>query len=288
MPPTSPYPSSARPSTVAWRSSTSKQTLRRPSSLAIALGDPGSGSGRAKLESSIAVPPPGGRSMTICVRESGMPITVSMNSPSTNMLPSTSRPRPTKKAVTESRSATVIPTWSNLMRAMTAILRCSSGLWWAKPPSVVHRFDPELGQLGHALAHVPNQLRRRTLPARDLLDDPQWLRRPVGPGRVPGEALVGHVRVVLDRAEWLDPIHPSGPVAASELGGQWCPLARGRQVDVSGLTPRAVVRAPARREQVTRTQVGPGPVEERPGVVYHARRRRWIPQQAVEPFHEDR
>jgi hypothetical protein len=52
-------------------------------------------------------------------------MTVSMNSPSTNVRPSTSRPRPTKNTVTESRSATVIPTWSNcLICDMTAILRC--------------------------------------------------------------------------------------------------------------------------------------------------------------------
>ena len=41
-----------------------------------------------------------------------MPQTVSKNSPSTNVLPSTSRPSATKKAVTTSRSATVRPTWS--------------------------------------------------------------------------------------------------------------------------------------------------------------------------------
>jgi hypothetical protein len=41
-----------------------------------------------------------------------MPLTVSRNSPSTNVLPSNSRPSPTKNAVTVSRSATVMPTWS--------------------------------------------------------------------------------------------------------------------------------------------------------------------------------
>src|SRR5665648_572125 len=59
------------------------------------------------------------------------------------------------------------------------------------PPSVVHRFDPELSQLGHTVAHLPDHLRRWTLPARDLFDDPQWLGGSVGPSRVPGEALVG-------------------------------------------------------------------------------------------------
>jgi hypothetical protein len=91
-------------------------------------------------------------------------------------------------------------------------------------PSVVHRFDPELSQLGHALAHVLDHLRRRALPARDLLDDPQWLSRSVGPGRVPGEALVGEVRIVFDRSEWLD---PSAPLAASELSSQWRALVCG-------------------------------------------------------------
>jgi len=51
--------------------------------------------------------------MTISVREPGMPITVSRISPSTNIrLPSTSKPSSTKDAVTLSRSATVMPTWS--------------------------------------------------------------------------------------------------------------------------------------------------------------------------------
>lgn len=66
----------ARPSTAAWRSSTSKHVLRRPSSLANAMGDPGSWSGLTKLASSTPAPPLGGRSMTISVREFGMPMTV--------------------------------------------------------------------------------------------------------------------------------------------------------------------------------------------------------------------
>src|SRR5215510_6686745 len=112
MPPTSPYPSVAAQSTAACRSLTSKAMLRNPSSLAMAAGEPGTEPGRTKLESSRRVPSPGGVSMTISVRESGMPQTVSKNSPSTNVLPATSRPIATKKAVTTSRSATVRPTWS--------------------------------------------------------------------------------------------------------------------------------------------------------------------------------
>jgi hypothetical protein len=45
MPPTSPKPSAANSSTAAWTSSTSKDTLRSASRLAIAAGDPGSWSG---------------------------------------------------------------------------------------------------------------------------------------------------------------------------------------------------------------------------------------------------
>src|SRR6266498_2990098 len=102
----------AAQSTAACRSLTSKATLRNPSSLAMASGEPGTDSGRTKLESSRRVPSSGGFTMTISVRESGMPQTVSKNSPSTNVLPSTCRPSATKKAVTTSRSATVRPTWS--------------------------------------------------------------------------------------------------------------------------------------------------------------------------------
>lgn len=76
----------------------------------MASGDPGSWSGRMKLASSIAVPPSGGRSTTISVRESGMPVTVSTNSPSRNVRPSVSKPSPAKNLVAVSRSATVMPT----------------------------------------------------------------------------------------------------------------------------------------------------------------------------------
>jgi len=47
--------------------------------------------------------------MTISLRESGMPMTVSTNSPWMDIRPSTSRPSPTKNAVALSRFATVIP-----------------------------------------------------------------------------------------------------------------------------------------------------------------------------------
>ena len=57
-------------------------------------------------------------------------MTVSRNSPSRNVRPSTSRPRSTKNAVVVSRSVTVIPTWSScLMYDMTSILQCLSDLW---------------------------------------------------------------------------------------------------------------------------------------------------------------
>jgi hypothetical protein len=76
----------------------------------MASGDPGSWLGWMKLDSSSPVPPSGGRSITISLRELGMPMTVSTNSPSMAILPSISKPSPTKKAVTVSRSATVMPT----------------------------------------------------------------------------------------------------------------------------------------------------------------------------------
>jgi hypothetical protein len=55
-------------------------------------------------------------------------MTVSRNSPSTNIrVPSTSRPSPTKNAVTVLRSETVIPTWSKRRTCvMGSILACSS------------------------------------------------------------------------------------------------------------------------------------------------------------------
>jgi hypothetical protein len=80
----------------------------------MASGDPGSASGRMKLDSSSLVPPSGGNNMTISEREFGIPMTVSTNSPSMDILPSTSNPSPTKNAVALSRSETVMPTWSNV------------------------------------------------------------------------------------------------------------------------------------------------------------------------------
>ena len=90
---------------------------------AIAAGDPGSWSGRLKLASSSPVPPSGGLSMMISVRESGIPMTVSRNRPSRKVRPSTSKPSSTKNAATESRSATVMPTWRNGT--------------WSNPPELV-------------------------------------------------------------------------------------------------------------------------------------------------------
>jgi hypothetical protein len=82
----------------------------------------------------------GSSSVTISEREFGMPITVSTNSPSMNILPSTSRPSPTKNAVTASRSATVMPTWSKrigdtgkppvtLRQGRLALLRALGASW---------------------------------------------------------------------------------------------------------------------------------------------------------------
>src|SRR5438094_5137236 len=88
----------------------------------MASGDPGSWLGRMKLDSSSPVPPSGGRSVTISEREFGMPMTVSTNSPSMNILPSSTRPSPTKNAVAASRSPTVMPTWSKRRIADTGAL----------------------------------------------------------------------------------------------------------------------------------------------------------------------
>src|SRR3954466_120121 len=141
MPATRPYPSAATASTAALRSPTSKDTLRRPSSLAIAEGDPGTWSGAMKLASSRRDPPSGGRSIAISQCAPGMPQTVSTNSPLTDPVPSTSRPSRTKNAVAESRSATVMPMWSKRRTcAMGPILQDSG----AGTPDGVERWLPPL------------------------------------------------------------------------------------------------------------------------------------------------
>jgi hypothetical protein len=63
----------------------------------MAAGEPGTEPGHTKLESPRRVPSPGGFGMTISLREAGMPQTVSRNSPSTNVLPSTSGPAPRRR-----------------------------------------------------------------------------------------------------------------------------------------------------------------------------------------------
>lgn len=59
------------------------------------------------------MPSSGGFSRTISVRESGMPQTVSKNSPSTNVLPSTSRPSATRHRALEQAALSpgVGPAW---------------------------------------------------------------------------------------------------------------------------------------------------------------------------------
>src|SRR4029434_3517010 len=150
----------------------------------MAAGEPGTESGRTKLESSRRVPSSGGFSMTISVRESGMPQTVSKNppsttlvhssggsrmtmwvresgmpqtvsknSPSTNVLPSTSRPSATKKPVTTSRSATVRPTWSK--RRTCEIAR----------PFLPSSYRPYIRHGGRSQYHSLRDLHKRTLSA---------------------------------------------------------------------------------------------------------------------------
>jgi len=60
---------------------TTKATLRNPRSLALAAGEPGTESGRTKLEMPSRVPSLSGFSMTISMLEPGMPQAVSKNSP---------------------------------------------------------------------------------------------------------------------------------------------------------------------------------------------------------------
>src|SRR5213082_1508793 len=172
MPPTRPKPSAASRSTTPWRSSTSKQTLRSPSSLDMASGDPGSCLGWMKLDSSSPVPPSSGRSMTISEREFGMPITVSTNSPSMNILPSTSRPSPTKNAVDLSRSATVTPTWSKRVIRDTGTLLCES----ARSGSRCCLYDA-----GFACVFRPLPARNASIAWGWSIEDVLWRWRSAGP-----------------------------------------------------------------------------------------------------------
>ena len=87
-----------------------------------------------------------------------MPITVFKNSPSTDIrVPSTSRPSPTKNAVTMSRSATVMPTWSN-RRAMT----------WVHRPVLIVSIHPSDGHRASRAGNSPSPA-AMTFPAASLV-----------------------------------------------------------------------------------------------------------------------
>ena len=95
-----------------------------------------------------------------------MPVTVSMNSPSTNVLPSTSSPSPTKNAVTVSRSATVMPRWSKRRMPDTGAPPLSLGR--VRLPRGGKPFECYRQLLAHP--HVPPRQRaRRPHPARQIL-----------------------------------------------------------------------------------------------------------------------
>lgn len=92
--------------------------------------------------------------------------------------------------------------------------------------------------------------------------------------------------VVLDVAEWLDPIDPRRTLAVGQLGSERCTPLTGRAMDVVGLPARPVVRLPAGRRQGADHHVGTRPVEEGTLVVDGPLGRRWVAQQAVQPGHQ--
>src|SRR4051794_17398344 len=74
---------------------------------------------------------------------------------------------------------------------------------------VLDDVQPLLAELRQVVEHPPERLRVVPLPAVHLADDAQRRAGAVGLGGVAGEALVGHVRVVLERAQRLDDVDAS-------------------------------------------------------------------------------
>ncbi|AKM06259.1 hypothetical protein AM2010_170 [Pelagerythrobacter marensis] len=128
----------------------------------------------------------------------------------------------------------------------------------------VDDFGPALGfHPRKRRLHLRQPLGRMGFPRLDLADDLERLARAVRLGRVAGEALVGEVGVVLERAGRLDDIDALPALAL----GQFTPPDR--RVDRTGkVNPRqlsvGVVGGEAGREQVARREIGAGAVVERP------------------------
>jgi len=114
--------------------------------------------------------------------------------------------------------------------------------------------------------HLGEALRRVRLPGLDLADDAQRLAAAVGLGRVAGEAFVGEIGIVLERARRLDDVDALAALAPGQLAAPDRRVERAREGDPR-LLAVGVVGGVAGREQVVRREVGARAVVEGAGGV---------------------
>jgi len=110
-------------------------------------------------------------------------------------------------------------------------------------------------------------------PAGQFADDAHRILRPVRQRRIAREPLVGHVRVVLDRAQRLDQIDASRRVADGELGSRGCGIQRLRHVDVARDPIVAEVGPSSRLDEVADLQLRLRAVEQGAGLMRFERNR---------------
>ena len=88
--------------------------------------------------------------------------------------------------------------------------------------------------------HLGEALGRVRLPRRDLADHAQRGAAAIGFGRVAGKALVGEVRIVLERPGRLDDIDALEAVSLGQLTPPGRRVERAREVDPRQLTVRVI------------------------------------------------
>ena len=104
------------------------------------------------------------------------------------------------------------------------------------------------------------------LPLLDIADHAERLARAVGLGRIAGEALVGEVRIVLERPGRLDDIDALTALTLGQLAPPDRRIERAGEVDPRQLAV-GVVGGEAGREKVAHGEVGAGAVVEGAGGV---------------------
>src|SRR5581483_5373887 len=103
--------------------------------------------------------------------------------------------------------------------------------------------------------HRLEPLRRMTGPVDELTDDAQGLTATERQGRIPGELLVGQVRVVLEVPGGLDDVDASAALAGGELCAPDRRVERPGEVDVVHRAARLEVRLAPRDEQLPHRKV---------------------------------